>query len=286
MNLCTPTRDTAGQWVHTGLLLAGWLLASSCHRPYLPDDRPRIATTTTYLEAVARDLLGAGIHVLRLSEPGACPGHFDLRPSQATELRRCRVLLRFDFQQSLDARLTGSHGEGPRVAEIALGGGMNLPASYLAACRQAAEHFVELGLLSPADADQRIKAVTARIEALARAASNRIAQAGIAGQPVLASGHQRDFVEWLGLDVVAVFRAADTASVRQIEEALAAGSFAQARLVIANRPEGRRTADALAERLQARVVVFENFPDLQNGRASFDAMLTGNVDTLLRAVEP
>ena len=248
-----------------------------------PSVGTRIATTTSYLEAAAHDLLGDDVGVLRLAEPGTCPGHFDIRPSQVQELRRCRALLRFDFQKSLDAKFASSGTNGPAVAEIALRSGMCVPESYLSACRQTADHLVTLGLLTRTNADARLQSVVARLDALTRDATNRVAQAGLRGIPVIASGHQRDFCEWLGLKVVATFRAADTASVGEIEAAIDAGTLGQVKLVIANLPEGRRTADALAGRLKARVAVFENFPALQSGRVSFDAMLNANVEAFLQA---
>ena len=103
---------------------------------------------------------------------------------------------------------------------------------------------------------------------------------------MIASVRQRDFSEWLDLDVVATFSAADAAGIGEIEQAIAAGKLASVKLVIANLPEGRRTADALAERLEAGVIVFENFPLVRNGRVSFDAMLEANVDALARAALP
>ena len=57
------------------------------------------------------------------------------------------------------------------------------------------------------------------------------------------------------------------------------------KLVIANRPEGRRVADALAEALGAQVVVLDNFPALEGGQASFDEMLADNVRRVLAAIE-
>lgn len=264
------------------LLGAVWLaLLAGCQPSGERANGPRIATTTSYLEAAARDLLGDDVSVLRLAEPGTCPGHFDIRPSQVQDLRRCRALLRFDFQKLLDAKFTGAGTNSPAVAQIALRSGMGVPDSYLSACRQAAEHFVAFGLLSRAEADTRLRAIAARLDALAREVTNRVALAGLVGAPVIASGHQRDFCQWLGLKVVAGFRAADTASIGEIEDAIAAGKLAQVKLVIANLPEGRRTADALGERLKARVVVFENFPALRDDRVSFDAMLKANVDRLL-----
>lgn len=262
------------------------LVLPACRQSEPAPAGPRIATTTSYLEAAARDLLGDNFNALRLAEPGTCPGHFDIRPSQVTELRRCHVLLRFDFQKALDAKFAGAGASGPAVAEIALRSGMGVPASYLSACRQTADHLVAQGLLSRADADRRLQAIAARLDALSREATHRVAQARLAGLPVLASGHQRDFCEWLGLKVVATFRAADTASIGEIEEAIGAGKLEQVKLVVANLPEGRRTADALAERLKARVVVFENFPALRNGRVSFDAMLQSNLTALVQAAAP
>lgn len=245
-----------------------------------------VATTTSYLEAVTRDLLGSETAILRLAEPGACPGHFDIRPSQVRELRRCRALLRFDFQNSLDAKFTGTGTNGPTILEVKLNGGMGVPANYLTACRQAADHFVAAGLLSPAQAADRLRIVSARLEVLTRDLTNRVARAGLSGAPVIASGHQRDFCEWLGLKVVAAFRPADTARIREIETAISEGRHANVRLVIANLPEGRRTADALADRLDARVVVFENFPALHQGTVTFDQMLAANVKALVMAGSP
>jgi ABC-type Zn uptake system ZnuABC Zn-binding protein ZnuA len=266
------------------LVIAAFISATTgCHRSAAPASGPKIATTTSYLEAAARDLLGDNLVVVRLAEPGTCPGHFDIRPSQVAELRQCRGLIRFAFQKSLDAKLAGTDTNQPRVAQVSLPGGMCRPDSYLAACRQVADHLVVLDLLARTNADTRLQVITSRLSALSREATNRLAQAGLAGSPVIASAHQRDFCEWLGLKVVAAFRAADTASISEIEEAIDAGKLAQIKLVIGNLPEGRRTADALAERLKARVVVFENFPALRNGRVSFDEMLSANVETLLRA---
>jgi ABC-type Zn uptake system ZnuABC Zn-binding protein ZnuA len=267
--------------------LSLFLLAlAGCQHSEAPARGPKIATTTSYLEAVARDLLGDNLSVVRLAEPGTCPGHFDMRPSQVSELRQCRVLLRFDFQKSLDAKLVGAGTNNPSVAEITLRSGMCRPDSYLTACHQVTDHLVALDMLTRTNADMRLQAVATRIEALSRHATNRIAQASLSGSPVIASAHQRDFCEWIGLEVVANFRAADMASIGEIEEAIDAGKLGQIKLIIANLPEGRRTADALAQRLKARVIVFENFPALRNGRVSFDEMLAANIESLLRTATP
>jgi len=262
------------------------LAAVGCQPSGTSDHKLRIATATSYLESAALDVMGAEPDVLRLAEPGTCPGHFDIRPSQAAELRRCRALLRFDFQSSLDRVLASDGTNTPFVVAVAVHGGLCQPASYLSACRQIADAFVARGQLPETNAHARLQTVAVRLDELAHQTTNLVAEAGLKDMPVIASVHQRDFCEWLGLKVVATFRAADTASVAEIDDAISAGKFAEVKLVIANLPEGRRTADALAERLNARVAVFGNFPALERGRVSFDDLLTGNVDALLKAARP
>jgi hypothetical protein len=76
-----------------------------------------------------------------------------------------------------------------------------------------------------------------------------------------------------------------SAARRTRNRAIQAAETGGARLVIANRPEGREVADALADRLGGPVVVFDNFPP--SGEADgFDRMLRRNVRALVEAVPP
>ncbi len=265
------------------ILLAAAMLSSGC-RDRSDPPAAAVAATNSFLECAAKDLLGASEPVLRLTEPGMCPGHFDVRPSQVTAVRRCRVLLRLDFQKSLDAKLLGAKEEGLHFAEIVVPGGLCEPESYLAACRQTADAFVAVGLLERKAATTRLEEIDRRIQEVAERCRRRAEVSR--GTPVLASVHQAAFCAWLGLNVVGTFSGADTAGTSDVNRAIQAGEQGGVKLVIANLPEGRRVADALAERLGAKVVMFGNFPDLSGGQASFDELLEDNVSALAEAVGP
>jgi zinc transport system substrate-binding protein len=211
-----------------------------------------------------------------------CPGHFDMRPSQMADLARCRLLVRFDFQQSLDEKLADRSSQSPAILSVALPGGMGVPESYLAACRQIADHFASAGQMQRSAAERRLAEINQRMAALGEAVHGKIAAAGLSGTPVLTSGHQAAFCRWLGLRPVAEFSGEDTAGTGQIDRAVKAGQSAGVKFIIANEPEGRRLADALADRLHARVVVFANFPKPDRVPA-FDDMVRANVSALLEA---
>ena len=122
------------------ILITAWIISAGCSRD--SGDSPgalRLGAANSYLECAAHDVLGTPVNFVRLAEPGTCPGHFDLRPSQVSDLRLCRAILRFDFQKSLDERLIDSSTNAPRMIEVSVKGGMCQGASYTNACRQIAD---------------------------------------------------------------------------------------------------------------------------------------------------
>jgi len=264
-------------WVRTILLLVGLAIAGCVSDE--DHDRPEIAVSNSLLAGVIKDLLGESTPVLLLAQPDMCPGHSDIRPGQVNDLRRCQVLLRLEFERSLDLKLLSVTNEGLHVAEVAVAGGLSEPDSYLAMCQQAADTLVSAGLLDRTLADRRLEQIGARI--LEQVSEHRVRLRSVQNVPVVASLHQERFCRWLGLNVVATFSGADMMPVSQIETAVRQGEKAGVKLVVANLPEGRRVADALAQRLGAKVVVFDNFPTLKHGHVAFDDLLETNINTLL-----
>jgi zinc transport system substrate-binding protein len=246
--------------------------------------RSAIAVSSPYLEVAVREVACRDVPMERLAGPSMCPGHFDMRPSQISELARCGLLVRFDFQQALDQRLADRRENACHVAAIAAPGGLCLPDTYVSICRQVAESLVRPALLTRSEADARLAKLAERMVSLRRDVTRQIEAVRLRDCPVLTSGHQADFCRWLGLRVVAEISSADSSRFLDLDEAIKAGEAAGVRLVVANEPEGRRAADAVADRLRAQVVVFANFPD-PDKEPAFDDLVRRNVAALL-ALDP
>lgn len=243
------------------------------------------AVSSPYLEAAVREVSHRDMRLVRLAGPSMCPGHFDMRPSQIRELADCDLLVRFDFQKGLDKRFGAEQGDSRRTAVVAAHGGLGVPDSYVSVCRQVADHLIQAGVLTRGEAEERLKNLADRLASLRREVERKIEEGHLRDAPVLASGHQTDFCRWLGLRVVGEISSADGNGMHDMEEALKAGQSARARIVVANEPEGRQSADVFADRLQAKVVVFANFP-APDKNASFDDMVRGNLAALLQTCHP
>ncbi len=267
-------------------LSAVLLAMAGCRRAPREPLARAVATSNSYLASAVRDVAGPDVPIISLAPPGTCPGHFDIRPSQVDQLRHCSVLLRFDFQRSIDAKLRDLAGNGLQIRSIEIAGALCEPASYLAACKQAGETLAANHVTDPAVLEQQFLRIETQLNALADQARQQIQQAGLDHRPVLCSSHQAGFCRWLGLNVAAVFSGSDSASLGQIDSAIRAGGSQKARFIIGNQPEGRSAADALAERLGCRVVMFDNFPPSPQAAGTYQDMVRTNVRRLVQASQP
>jgi len=256
---------------------------SGCARAKEPGREPVVAVSNSLLSAAVMDLLGDEVAIAQLAEPGTCPGHFDVRPSQVERLRTCKLLLRFDFQDGLDGPLVNLQRRGLRIVAVGVERGFCVPAAYAEICRQVADALVDVGLQERSVAERRLSEIGQRLEKLTAETRQQVTEGKLLGRSVIASGHQADFCRFLGLEVAAVFSGPERMPVSQIDAALRAADGAW--LVIANEPEGTQMADTLAERLRVPLVVFANFPGAEHG-GRFDDLVRGNVQALLAAAAP
>jgi ABC-type Zn uptake system ZnuABC Zn-binding protein ZnuA len=131
--------------------------------------------------------------------------------------------------------------------------------------------------------EERLAAVEQRLGTLATDLRASVAKSGTAAASVLVSYHQAKFAEWLGFQPVATFIGSDVETVAGVDQCLKKAAGKDIRFVIANRQEGTGLAEALAERLHAKAIVFSNIPQSCEGQDGFDRLVRDNVGLLLGA---
>jgi zinc transport system substrate-binding protein len=242
-----------------------------------------IAVTNSYLGCAVRELCGDDTKVLCLAPPGMCPGHFDISPSQVSRLCNCRILLLFDFQRQVVQTLSRVKQRGLKTALVVGKGGLCVPDTYLAVCRQVSDILAKEYPEMADHYEQRLQKIEKDLKILSQELQGKIQQAGISSAKVLASNHQADFLNWLGLETIETFVGSDIETTAGVDRCISKARGQGVRFVVANKQEGTELAKALAERLKASAVVFSNFPEFVGQKRGFDQLLRTNVDALLRA---
>jgi len=257
--------------IPAALLLGFVAFAGGCSKR--PDS---IVVTTTMLQEAARDVLG-GLkepEVVLLLPPGSCPGQFDLSPRSLPALRSARAVIRHDYQGVLEQKMEQIGAKGIAVVSIPTPASLLVPGNYAALARRVAEILCEK---FPGQRD-KIQGSLAKIQERAQALGLKVREraARWKGVPVIASFNQKEFCEYLGLDVVGVIQRPEEVSPREFEELL--GQKAAA--VIANLQEGVQAAESLAKRKGVPVVVLSNFPDTEGYGTGYEGLMEANLKRL------
>ncbi len=266
---------SAKRWILPAAILVP-LVAIGLLRPGSAAGPASVVVTTSMLECAVEELAAAaaGIEVVRLVPPGACPGHFDLSPRAVPVLRSAPVVIRHDYQQFLESKLIEMGVADARVVVAETGGSLLVPEHYAALVRRVAEIFAEL-----------VPERTAELAAAADRVGGRLGPLGAEirqpsppwrGARVIASVRQAEFSRWLGLEVLAEIGRGEEVSPRELERLLGL----RPALVVANLQEGPRAAAVLAERLEVPLVVFSNFPGADGYGDGYDRLLRSNLEQL------
>ena len=251
---------------------------AACSRQDNPQKNSCIAVTNSYIACSVKDLWPGQTDVISLTPPGMCPGHFDMSPGQMQQLRKCALLLRFDFQKGLDKNFSRLSQQGLQLAEVRALAGLCIPENYAAicadVCRILSQHYPERA----EKYQQRLEQIRSRIKLLEPQVAEQLITADIKNRKVIASAHQARFAEWLGLDVVAEFTGQEIATPTNINMCLEKGRENNVKIIIANAQEGVQLAERLGESLDAGVIVFSNFP--AKGE-TFDELIQKNINMLI-----
>ena len=242
---------------------------------------PSIAVTTSYLECAARDIMGNDVNIVRLVPPGICPGHFDIAPGIIKELKNCKVLLRFDFQNGMDEKVRAIAPKTLTILAIPAPAGLCIPESYLQVLEISHKGLCATFPEQIVTYDDNLKNAQTLIKALEIDSKKRIRETSLDSVKVIASGHQSFFSKWLGLDVVAEYSGADSTSPLALQTLLDNKTNSEVRFVIANLQEGGQMGNAIASRLGVPLVVFSNFPSMTPDEHDYFSLFRNNLNKLL-----
>jgi len=261
------------------------LFAGGCSEKS-PEKSADISVSSSYLDSAVRDIAGSNLDVFSVVPPGMCPGHFDISPSQVSKVCNSKVLLIFGFQERMKDSLANIANEKIRIETIRPNGGLCVPDTYITVCGQVCDVLCECFPEKSEQFRKRFGLLKTRVDDLKKRVKNKIEKSGLKGEKAVCSVHQEKFARWLGLKVVGTFEGRDTETAGSLNESIKAGIKQKAGFVIANKQEGTRLAEVIAERLGAKTVVFSNFPKIGGGDDFYFAELVEqNISRLTEAKE-
>lgn len=241
----------------------------------------KIAVTTTLLAEIVRELSREEIKTVQIIPPGSCPEHFDISPDILVTLRESKVCIAHDFQGHMGELL--SKKTGIKVFYVAMPYGLATPSSFAHALQETAPLLKKLypELTKTVD-DGLIEAMAKSVELEKEA---KVMGSDLRGRKAFASIHQKNFCEWLGIEVVATFSRSESVTPDEIEKLIAKGRAERISAIVANFQEGVQYPQMLSEKLGVPLIVLSNFPGAYKDELSFRALVLGNVKRLIDGLD-
>jgi len=242
-----------------------------------------VVCTTTLLSSIVDAVGGELVETHTVIPSGMCPGHFDLSPGEARKLFEAKLLLHHGYEQFLRGM---DFGGGTNILKVDVKGNWMIPDVQVPAVWKVA------GILSgiqPAlvdDFSSRAEDYAAAVHASSDSLLDRLS--GCSGAPVVCSVMNRDFVEWIGLQVVAEYPRDEDISIKTMQEIIVEGRRRGVKLVIDNKQSSGKVGRTIADNLNVPLVVLTNFPETAPSEVSgypYIRTLTGNCASVIEALE-
>jgi zinc transport system substrate-binding protein len=247
------------------------------------DGELTIVCADTMLADLTHNVVGDLATVTAIRPAGACPAHFDVRPSDVGVVASADIIVQLGWEPWLGDLISAAGKEG--VAQVKCMGldDWNIP--------DGAKQFVDViteGLsaalpehaatfqANAASYKAAIDAKAAEVEAIALSG-------GLQGRRVVVMAWQQKFVEWLGCEVVGTYPSPETMSTQQAMNATNAAEGAE--LVVDNLQSGTDFGAEVASRSGAMHVVLTNFPGSAPGAETYLDMLEVNARALVAGGE-
>jgi len=245
------------------------------------DEKVKVVSTITVLGTFAEEVGGERIDVISLVQPGICPAHFDIKPSDVYDVSNASLILYHGIEPWLDDLITSSGNTD--VKKVLLEGDWSTPESVIVMIEKIK---IALSKVDPENAKYFEENTEKKIEEIRETAESITEEAeslGAKNIDVICMQWQKQFVEWVGFNIIATYGPQENVSMKDINEIIKNGENAV--LVIDNLQSGTELGSQIASEIEAQHVVLTNFPGAVPGTETFSKMMEYNADQLFNAVK-
>jgi ABC-type Zn uptake system ZnuABC Zn-binding protein ZnuA len=219
------------------------------------DDDISIICANSLLADLTENVVGDLATVEYIMPAGACPSHFDSRPSDINLVASADVIVQIGWEGWLNDLMDSSgNGDTDRIKTVGLGD-WNL--------------------------ESNAASYKAQIDTKANELTLRVQSEGVEGHKVVVMEWQKVFVEWLGFEVVTAYGPPETLSLEESINTTEAASGNDVSMVIDNLQSGTEFGAQVASQTGASHVIVTNFPGAYPNANTYLDMLDYNTDKLI-----
>lgn len=264
------------------LLIA--LLASTClGNEASSKENPIIICTTSILADFTREISMEYIQVKEIVPAGMCPAHYDIKPSDIYAVSKATIVFSHGFEPWLQNLIESSGNKTTQIIRVK--GPWNPPSLAVKKIEMINESLCNS---IPEKAEYFNKNATDLIKTIHTNSKQIIEEANnlqVSKIKVICNEFQKDFVNWLGFNVIATYPPPEMISTKQFLKLLVKGKTENITLIIDNLQSGTEFGSKLAFDLGATQIILSNFPGATLETDNYVKLIKYNATQLFNGIK-
>ncbi len=254
----------------------------------------KVVAGTSLISAIVAEIGGERTNVVSIIPPTQNPSDFESEPEALKVLEGANLFLIHDWQREKfsSEAIAGANNPALVVEKIALSGDWMIPSVQIAATDKVAEILMRVDSKNSAayrkaatSYKKRIKDKEAQILARAALAYKNFASRNIASFNIICASSLRDYIQWLGLKVVATYGIPDSITPEVVEELAAIGISNKVVLVVDSLQNGKGAGASIALRAGALRTVLSSYPGGFKNNDTWEKAIDRNTGMILGALD-
>jgi len=241
-------------------------------------EKLKITASTASIGSILQVIGNEKIEVTVAVKGAMCPGHFDVDPGTIKKIASSNLMLHHDWEKWLD-RLDNAVGK-DRIKKVSIhvAGNWMVPEINKKAAGAIVNILCEIDGQNGDYYKSNLEKYSREVEKLSKEIKDKTSK--FKGYNVVCSSMQKDFIEWLGLDVIAEYGRTEDITANDIVGIIKTAREKKAVLVIDNLQSGADTGKQFAKDLGVNRATISNFP-LDN---KYKETLEENVNIITRVL--
>lgn len=220
-----------------------------------------IVATSSLIATVAKEIGGKNIKTSVMIPPGICPGHYEVKPNDIKKLCDGGIMMYHGWEGFIEDIAKAVSGETTKkMFKIDVQGSWLIPEVQKKAAEKISLILEEIDPSSKNFYQKNLLSYKKKMTELENKIKKFVSENGLAGKKVVCSEMQKEFLTYLGLDVIDSFGRDEDISPGTITRIINNIKNKSVKIVVSNLQSGTSTGKMLAEKTGAIHIVFSNFP--------------------------
>jgi ABC-type Zn uptake system ZnuABC Zn-binding protein ZnuA len=248
------------------------------------EDNIQIVCTNSALADFTSNIITENVSIEYIMPAGACPAHFDTSPSDVSKIVNADIIISLGWEPWLTSLLNKSGNTAYTEIKCLGLGEWNIPSGAISYVKTIKNGLKSTIPDQSTSIQQNAEEYLTKINETAQSLQNKIKSLNLTNRKIVCMEWQKDFLEWIGLNVTFYYPPPESLSVQDEIDVINAASQNNVAAIVDNLQSGTEFGARVSSEAGVSHVIFSNFPGAIPATESYLEMITYNTNQLINGI--